>query len=151
MWLHWLSVVSYIEKSLVRFLIGTHAWVVDSVPNGMSVGGSWLVFLSLSSMFLSLPLPFSFSKKKSMKTYFEKLKYSSWRESVKKIISWNLRYLFSHNKVVVMENIKSNTATWTHRHNFIVCYSTSTAIDSVTYLCAFFVIVHTTISCKDIN
>ena len=55
-WLMWLSGMSIglqTKRSLVRFLVGAHAWVADQVPRWGCSGGNWLMFLSLS---FSLPL-----------------------------------------------------------------------------------------------
>ena len=66
-WLVWLSGMSIspqTERSLVRFLVRAHVWIVGQVPSWGHAGGNQLMFLS--HIIVSLPLflpPFLLSKK----------------------------------------------------------------------------------------
>ena len=67
MWLNWLDVIPQSERSLVRFQVRTHAWVVGSVP---SQGTYERQQTNVSHIDVSLPLspvPLLSLKKKNQK------------------------------------------------------------------------------------
>ena len=68
-WLNGLSACLQTKRSLVRFPVRAHSWVVDQVPSWECAGGNWLMmFLSHINVFLPLPLHSPLSLKiKSLK------------------------------------------------------------------------------------
>ena len=75
-WLNGLSTSLHTKRSPVQFLVRAHAWVAGQIPSWEGVRGNRLMYLSCTSIFLSLSFSLlsSLSKKKWIKSLKKKNK-----------------------------------------------------------------------------